>query len=80
MLPPIVVGTPAVLRMWWTSAVVVDLPLVPVMPTTLCGGSVGPRLGEQFDVADHRHPASRPRVGDRMAVERHARRDDDAVE
>ena len=27
--------------MWWTSAVVVDLPLVPVMPTTLCGGSSG---------------------------------------
>ena len=24
--------------MWWTSAVVVDLPLVPVMPTTLCDG------------------------------------------
>ena len=25
--------------MWCTSAVVVDLPLVPVIPTTLCGGS-----------------------------------------
>ncbi len=39
MFPPISEGTPAVWRMWWTSAVVVDLPLVPVMPTTLCGGS-----------------------------------------
>ena len=41
--------------MWWTSAVVVDLPLVPVMPTTLCGGRLGARQREQFDVADQRH-------------------------
>ena len=33
--------TPAVFRIWWTSAVVVDLPLVPVIPTTLCRGSDG---------------------------------------
>ena len=39
MLPPMLVGTPAVSRMWWMSAVVVLLPLVPVIPTTLCGGS-----------------------------------------
>jgi hypothetical protein len=38
MLPPISAGTPERSSKWWTSAVVVDLPLVPVMPTTLCAG------------------------------------------
>lgn len=32
---------PAISIIWWMSAVVVDLPLVPVMPTTLCGGKLG---------------------------------------
>ena len=39
MLPPSRAGMPAVTRIWWISAAVVDLPLVPVTPTTLCGGS-----------------------------------------
>jgi hypothetical protein len=56
--------------------VVVDLPLVPVMPTTLCGGSVGAGLREQLDVADDRHAGQRAR-GDGMAIERNARRNDD---
>ena len=61
MLPPIRAGTPALSSRWWTSAVVVDLPLVPVIPTTLCGGSVGAGLREQLDVADQRH-AGRARL------------------
>ena len=51
---------------------VVDLPLVPVMPTTLCGGSARARLREQFDIADHRHAETVGMRLDRMRVERHA--------
>src|SRR3546814_10026361 len=39
MLPPSSEDTPVCVSMWWTSAVVVDLPFVPVMPTTRCCGS-----------------------------------------
>jgi hypothetical protein len=35
MLPAICVGRPATFRMWWISAVVVDLPFDPVTATTL---------------------------------------------
>ena len=80
MLPPIRLGTPAVCKMWWTSAVVVDLPLVPVMPTTLCGGSSARARANSSMSPMISTPAARARCGDRMAVERHAGGDDEAVE
>ena len=50
-----VASRPACRRTWPIRAVVVDLPLVPVMATTfgrLCSGSGGDGAGEQLDVAD----------------------------
>ncbi len=66
--------------MWWTSAVVVDLPLVPVIPTTLCGGKLRPRPCEQFDIADDFDARFFRAPGDRVAVKRQAGGDDDRVE
>ena len=40
MLPPICTSRPADLRMWAVSAVVVDLPLVPVMATNGASGAL----------------------------------------
>jgi hypothetical protein len=41
-LPPMVVGTPAVLRMWWIERGGRRLAVGAGDPTTLCGGSSGP--------------------------------------
>src|SRR5215207_5122894 len=43
MLPPICTSLPASRRMWATSAVVVDLPFVPVMATKGAAGAILPR-------------------------------------
>ena len=66
--------------MWWTSAVVVDLPLVPVMPTTLCGGKVGAGQREEFDVADDGDASRACLGGERVGVERNAGGHDQGVE
>ena len=52
MLPPICASRPAARRTWAISAVVVDLPLVPVMATNGASGELGPLAAEQLDVAD----------------------------
>ena len=43
MLPPIATSRPASLSTWAISAVVVDLPLVPVMATNGASGALAPR-------------------------------------
>ena len=53
MLPPICTSRPAARRMWAISAVVVDLPLVPVMAMNgASGAELGALAAEQLDVAD----------------------------
>ena len=53
-MPPSRDAMPALCRMWWISETVVDLPFVPVTPTTLCAGkparacansSISPMIG-----------------------------------
>ena len=54
ILPPSCASMPADAARWAISAVVVDLPLVPVMATNGASGRVAPPLAaEQLDVADH---------------------------
>jgi hypothetical protein len=53
------------------------LAVVPVIPTTLCGGSSG-RARANSSCADDSTPASGP-LGYRVAVERQAERNDDGV-
>ena len=53
ILPPSCASWPADAARWAISAVVVDLPLVPVMATNGAPGARMPALAaEQFDVAD----------------------------
>ena len=79
ILPPIRVGMPAVSMMCLISAVVVDLPLVPVDADDLVPGQVASCLGEQLDIADHGYAELNRMTDDRMPVQRHARRDDHAL-
>ena len=54
ILPPSCASMPAEAARWAISAVVVDLPLVPVMATNGAPGAMTPSLAaEQLDVADH---------------------------
>ncbi len=84
ILPPSSVSWPALSSRCATSAVVVDLPLVPVIATKIEFGCDAPPLAaEQLDVADHldaggaREPDRpvRRRMGERHAGREHERRD-----
>ena len=79
ILPPIATSRPASLNTWAISAVVVDLPLVPVMATNGASGALAPRSrSEELDVADDRNAR---RIGEvdrpvrRRMRERHAGRE-----
>ena len=53
MLPPIWVSRPVARKIWAISAVVVDLPLVPVMAMNGASGAVARALArEDLDIAD----------------------------
>ena len=78
MLPPICTSRPVARRIWAISAVVVDLPLVPVMAMKGASGQqLGPLAAEQLDVADDLDAGSLG-LGDgpmrRWMRQRHARR------
>ena len=82
ILPATSVASPPRRHMAPASAVTVVLPLVPVMASTcaLRGvAAVAQRLGEQFDIADHRH-AARRRARAPAARQRHARADRDQID
>lgn len=57
---------------------VVDFPLVPVIPTTRCDGNAG-RAWENSSIPDDWHPVLRCLLGDRLTVEGHAGRHDNGI-